>query len=159
MNPESTTPSSSPFRFEVSSPQQWERVVRVEVPREHFDREYTRRLTRTVQAYERPGFRKGKTPRRFVERELGDRLRRGLSRMEGVEVVTPLHPRMSSGLTTFKVEGIEGKSVQDELWRRGRIQPRALREGRGVRYSTHIYNSEDEIDRALRIIGEMIGSA
>ena len=100
-------------------------------------------------------------PERAYERikELGDRLRRGLSRMEGVEVVTPLHPRMSSGLTTFKVEGIEGKSVQDELWRRGRIQPRALREGRGVRYSTHIYNSEDEIDRALRIIGEMIGSA
>ncbi|MBC8223081.1 hypothetical protein H8E65_00720 [Candidatus Bathyarchaeota archaeon] len=70
-------------------------------------------------------------------------------------MVTPLHPQMSSGLTTFKVDGIEGKALQDELWRKGKIQPRALREDRGVRYSTHIYNSEREIDRTLQIIGEM----
>jgi isopenicillin-N epimerase len=96
-------------------------------------------------------------PERVYRRikELGDRLRRGLSLMEGVEVVTPLHPQMSSGLTTFRVDGVEGKALQDELWRRGRIQPRALREDRGVRYSTHIYNSECEIDRALQIMGEM----
>ncbi|MCK4437942.1 hypothetical protein KAV47_02605, partial [Candidatus Bathyarchaeota archaeon] len=55
-------------------------------------------------------------------------------------------------LTTFKVDGVEDRAIQDELWRRGRIQPRALRGGRGVRYSTHIYNSEDEIDRTLQII-------
>ncbi len=96
-------------------------------------------------------------PERVYRRikELGGRLRRGLSRMDGTEIVTPVHPEMSSGLTTFKVEGIEGRTIQDELWRRGRIQPRALREGRGVRYSTHIYNSEDEIDRTLQIIEEL----
>jgi len=96
-------------------------------------------------------------PERVYRRikELGDRLRRGLSLMDGVDVVTPMHPEMSSGLTTFRVDGIEGKAIQDELWRRGKIQPRALREDRGVRYSTHIYNSEHEIDRALQIIGEM----
>jgi isopenicillin-N epimerase len=99
-------------------------------------------------------------PERVYDRikELGDRLRRGLSWLEGVEVVTPLHPRMSAGLTTFKVEGVEDKKVQGELWRRGRIQPRALQGGRGIRYSTHIYNSEDEIDRALWILEEMTGS-
>ena len=96
-------------------------------------------------------------PERVYSRikELGGRLRRGLSLMEGAEVVTPLHPQMSSGLTTFKVEGIEGKALQDELWRRGKIQPRALHENKGIRYSTHIYNSEYEIDRALQIIGEI----
>ena len=96
-------------------------------------------------------------PERVYRRikELGGRLRRGLGLMEGVEVVTPVHPQMSSGLTTFKVDGIEGKALQDELWRRGKIQPRALHENRGVRYSTHIYNSEYEIDRTLQIIGEI----
>jgi len=88
-------------------------------------------------------------------KELGDQLRRGLSLMGGVEMITPSHPEMSSGLTTFKVDGIEGKAIQDELRRRGKIQPRALRENRGVRYSTHIYNSEHEIDRTLQIIGDM----
>jgi selenocysteine lyase/cysteine desulfurase len=87
--------------------------------------------------------------------ELGDRLRQGLIRMDGTEIVTPVHPEMCAGLTTFKVGGVEDRELQDELWRRGRIQPRALRGGRGVRYSTHIYNSEDEIDRTLQIIEEL----
>jgi selenocysteine lyase/cysteine desulfurase len=89
-------------------------------------------------------------------KELGDRLRRGLIRMDGTEIVTPVHPEMCAGLTTFKVDGVEDRELQDELWMRGRIQPRALRGGRGVRYSTHIYNSEDEIDRTLQIIEELI---
>ncbi|MBA7600131.1 Isopenicillin N epimerase [subsurface metagenome] len=88
-------------------------------------------------------------------KELGDRLRQGLIRMDGTEIVTPVHPEMCAGLTTFKVGGVEDRELQDELWRRGRIQPRALRGGRGVRYSTHIYNSEDEIDRTLHIIEEL----
>ena len=90
-------------------------------------------------------------------KELGDRLRRGLGQVDGVEIVTPVHPEMCAGLTTFKVGGVEDREVQDELWRRERIQPRALREGKGVRYSTHIYNSEDEIDRTLQIIEELKG--
>ena len=89
-------------------------------------------------------------------KELGDRLRQGLNRMDGTEIVTPVHPEMCAGLTTFKVDGVEDRELQEELWMRGRIQPRALRGGRGVRYSTHIYNSEDEIDRTLQIIEEMI---
>lgn len=88
-------------------------------------------------------------------KELGDRLRRGLSGIGDVEIVTPVHPEMCSGLTTFKVEGVEDRTVQDKLWRREMIQPRALREGKGVRYSTHIYNSVEEIDRALQIISDL----
>jgi len=87
-------------------------------------------------------------------KELGDRLRRGLSELGNVELVTPLGS-MSAGLTTFKIRGVEDKVVQKELWLRGRIQPRALKEGKGVRYSTHIYNSENEVDRSIEIIKEM----
>jgi selenocysteine lyase/cysteine desulfurase len=96
-------------------------------------------------------------PERVYRRikELGDHLRRGLSQVKGTEIVTPVHPQMSSGLTTFKVDGVEGKALQNELWKRGKIQPRALGENRGVRYSTHIYNSEEEIDRTIQIIEEL----
>ena len=92
-------------------------------------------------------------------KEMGDRLRGGLSRIEGVEIVTPVHPGMCAGLTTFKAAGVQDVEVQDQLWKRERIQPRALRDGRGVRYSTHIYNSPDEIDRALQVIGVLTRNA
>jgi selenocysteine lyase/cysteine desulfurase len=88
-------------------------------------------------------------------KELGDGLRAGLSGIEGVEIVTPLES-MCAGLTTFKVKGVDDKEVQTQLWKRGKIQPRALREGKGVRYSTHIYNSENEVDRTLSILEELL---
>ncbi len=96
-------------------------------------------------------------PQRVYDRirELGDRLRAGLAKIEGVEIVTP-RDSMCAGLTTFKVQGVEDKEVQAQLWRRGKIQPRALSEGRGIRYSTHIYNSEDEVDRTLAIINDLV---
>lgn len=85
-------------------------------------------------------------------KELGDRLRHGLSELPNVEIVTPLD--MAAGLTTFKVKDTPGEKVQHQLWTRGKIQPRALSEG-GIRYSTHIYNNEDEIDRSINIIRQL----
>lgn len=95
-------------------------------------------------------------PQRIYARikELGDRLRAGLSKIDGVEVVTP-RDTMGAGLTTFKVRGVNDKEVQNLLWEGGKIQPRALSAGRGIRFSTHIYNSEDEVDRTLSILGEL----
>ena len=93
-------------------------------------------------------------PTRVYKRikELGDRLRKGLSELPNVELITPLD--MAAGLTTFKVKDIEGIEVQRQLWTRGKIQPRALSEG-GIRYSTHIYNNTDEVDRSLEIIKQL----
>lgn len=92
-------------------------------------------------------------PQRVYDRikELGDHLRSGLSEISGVKIVTP-RDSMGAGLTTFKVEGVDDREVQNQLWAQGKIQPRALSEGRGIRYSTHIYNSEDEIARTLTIL-------
>lgn len=87
-------------------------------------------------------------------KELGDRLRSGLRSLSNVEVVTPVDS-MCAGLTTFKVNGVDDRSVQNMLWEKGKIQPRTLSEGRGIRYSTHIYNSEDEVDRTLDILSNM----
>jgi selenocysteine lyase/cysteine desulfurase len=85
-------------------------------------------------------------------KELGDTLRKGLSELPNVELITPID--MAAGLTTFKVKDIPGIEVQRQLWTRGKIQPRALSEG-GIRYSTHIYNNTDEIDRSLEIIKQL----
>ena len=66
------TQNESPFRIAVESPDACQRVIKVQVPRTEFDREYRDRLTEAVREHVRPGFRKGKTPRTTVEREIGD---------------------------------------------------------------------------------------
>jgi trigger factor len=66
---------SESFQISVASPEPWQRVVSVQVPRAEFDRQYQQRLTAAVREHQRPGFRKGKTPRGIVEKETGGRLR------------------------------------------------------------------------------------
>jgi len=88
-------------------------------------------------------------------KQLGDRLREGLAGIPRTKILTPLHPELSAGLTTFNVAEMKGKDLQDELWKRGKLQPRAQGGKRGVRFSTHIYNSADEVDRALAIVAEL----
>ena len=95
-------------------------------------------------------------PERIYRRikELGDSLRLGLNKIPGVEIHTSLHPEMCSGMTRFKIRGLDGKVLQDTLWEKGRLQPRSQGEN-GVRYSTHIYNSPAEIQKALKIVAEL----
>ncbi len=64
-----------PITTSVEAPESWQRVVKIEVARELFDKEYSRRLKKAAKSYQKPGFRKGRAPRPLVEREMGDMLR------------------------------------------------------------------------------------
>lgn len=66
---------NQPFQLTVEAPEPCRRIIKVVVPQQEWVRQYQRRLTAAVRSYERPGFRKGKTSRPIVEKELGDRLR------------------------------------------------------------------------------------
>ena len=57
---------------------------------------------------------------------------------------------MCAGITVYGVEGVSPGQLQDEFWNRGRMRPRAS--GVGVRHCTHIFNSPEEVDRALEIV-------
>ncbi|MCX8160256.1 MAG: aminotransferase class V-fold PLP-dependent enzyme [Candidatus Saccharicenans sp.] len=86
---------------------------------------------------------------------LGDYLRARLREIPGIKIFTPLHPDMAAGLTVYNIEGLTGNFIQDELWKRGRLRPRSMGEIYGVRQSTHIYNSFEEIDRTVDILKDL----
>ena len=85
---------------------------------------------------------------------LGDYLREGLGSINGVKILSSTHPDMCAGITTYGIEGQKGPDIQNEMWKRAKLQPRAVGE-EGIRHSTHIYNLESEIDKALEIVGDL----
>ena len=91
-------------------------------------------------------------------KELGDYLRNGLQQIPGTSIVSPVHPDMCAGITTYQVKGIPATDLQNELWKRKKLQPRSAGEA-GLRHSTHIYNLKSEIDLALEIIAEVAARA
>lgn len=81
---ENTQKPSGPIRTAVESPEPCLRVVKVEIDRDVYDKEYAGRLRKAVKGHQKPGFRKGRTPKAVVEREMGD-----LLRAETIEALVP----------------------------------------------------------------------
>ncbi|HRE68400.1 MAG TPA: aminotransferase class V-fold PLP-dependent enzyme [Cyclobacteriaceae bacterium] len=86
---------------------------------------------------------------------LGQRLRTGLRQNPKVKIYSPEEESMCAGITVYNIEGMTGAKLQDEFWSRARMRPRASGEQFGVRHCTHIFNSEEEIDKALSIVAEL----
>ena len=95
-------------------------------------------------------------PKKVTDRikYLGDYLRNGLKGLPKVTIYSSVHPDMCAGITTYGIEGIKGKDLQNLMWRRKKLQPRAVGEDK-IRHSTHIYNLEHEIDAALEVVREL----
>lgn len=85
---------------------------------------------------------------------LSQRLHDALAAIPGVRIKTTRDRRMASGMVAFTVEGVPGLDLQKALWERGPIRTRVIGEyDYGfVRLSTHIFNTRDEIDEAVREI-------
>ena len=57
---------------------------------------------------------------------------------------------MAAGITVYNVQGLSMQALGAEMWKRERLRPR------GQRHCTHIYNSTAEIDRALKVIRDVV---
>jgi len=102
----------SDFQFSVESPEPWLRVVKVTIPRSEYDRQYQQRLTQAVRGHVRPGFRKGKTPKPIVEKEVGGRLR-----AETFEALVPQAYRaavIEHGLMPITEPALENLSFEED---------------------------------------------
>lgn len=87
-------------------------------------------------------------------KELGMYLRNGLKEIPKVRIQSSTNELLAAGITTYEVEGYSGPDVQRIMWDRERLQPRSVG-SELVRHSVHIYNSKEEIDRALMVLSSL----
>lgn len=87
-------------------------------------------------------------------KELGSYLRNGLKEMGHVTIASSTNENLAAGITTYSVAGISGPDLQKTMWERERLQPRSVGEDL-LRHSVHIYNSKEEIDKALAVVRQL----
>ncbi len=85
---------------------------------------------------------------------LADRLRAGLQQIKRARIHSALHPELRSATTIWGIESMTGPQIQEELWKRANVRVRSVGE-HGVRHCCHIYNSEEEVDRALAAVSRL----
>ena len=95
-------------------------------------------------------------PDRVYERIkfLGARLRKGLAESKKVKFFSPSDESMCAGITVYNIEGWTGTKLQDTYWESAKMRPRSQGDVFGVRHCTHIFNSEEEIDKAISLVKE-----
>ena len=84
-------------------------------------------------------------------KELGAYLRAGLKELPHVTIHSSTNEAMAAGITTYSVAGLTGPELQKTLWEQEKLQPRSVG-NELLRHSVHIYNSKEEIDKALKVI-------
>jgi isopenicillin-N epimerase len=96
---------------------------------------------------------------RIEERDfaLANRLRAGLASVPGTTIISPTHPELTCATTVYGLKNKTGGEIQDYLWERGKVRVRSMGDPVGVRHACHIYNSPDEVDKALALLKEMTG--
>jgi isopenicillin-N epimerase len=90
-------------------------------------------------------------------RFLASSLKRQLAEIPGVELKTNLEPELSGGVIKIKFANRDTKAAYEALYERYRIAaaPTLYGDGEGVRFSAHIYNSQEDIARVVGAVREL----
>ncbi len=89
---------------------------------------------------------------------LTKRLREGLAKVPGAVLSSPADPRLASAISTFRVEGVPARDLQNALWEK-KIRVRAQSDANGVRLSAHVCIGREDIDRVLGVVARLAASA
>jgi cysteine desulfurase/selenocysteine lyase len=92
-------------------------------------------------------------------RELNQHLFEGLQDLKDrIELLSPAEPQSRIAMLTFRPKNTTYQHIGKELAANG-FRIRQVPEGRvdGIRISTHIYNSKEEIDRFLELLPKTLG--
>jgi isopenicillin-N epimerase len=92
-------------------------------------------------------------------RSLSGYMKRQLSEVGGVKLKTNIEPELSAGVIKCDITRVPTKQAYDSLWDHHRIAIAMTASGdsQGLRFSPHIYNSREEIDRAVAAVKVLAG--
>jgi isopenicillin-N epimerase len=90
-------------------------------------------------------------------RFLATRLKEQLKDTPNVTLKTNMEPDLSAGVVKCELRNVPTKQAYDRLWEQHRIAIAMTPSGdsQGLRFSPHIYNSVDELDRTIRAVREL----
>src|SRR5215813_11828352 len=100
-------------------------------------------------------FQNGVGPARIQQRAraMGSYLRSKASALPKVLVYTPMDPTMSCGTTTLGIEGVPGTRLKEYL--RQKYDTYVPGGGDRVRFSTHYFNTFEQVNRVLTALEEL----
>ena len=92
-------------------------------------------------------------------RFLASSMKEQLSQIGGVKLKTNIEPELSGGVVKCDINRVPTKQAYDTLWTQHRISIAMTASGdsQGLRFSPHIYNSRDDIDRAVAAVKALAG--
>jgi len=90
---------------------------------------------------------------------LATRAKVQLKEIAAVELKTNLEPELSGGVVKFRLKNVPTKRAYDTLWEKHRLAIAMTPSGDadGLRFSPQIYNSMEEVDRAVAAVKELAG--
>lgn len=90
---------------------------------------------------------------------LATRAKLQLQDIPAVHLKTNLEPQLSAGVVKFHLKNVPTKQAYDTLWEKHRLAIAMTPSGdaEGLRFSPHVYNSTDEVDRAVAAVKEITG--
>ena len=90
-------------------------------------------------------------------KSLAARAMHGLANVPGVILKTSPDPALSGGVVKFHLPRVDTKALYDKLYAKHRLGIASTLggESQGLRFSAHIYNSMEEIDRAVAAVREL----
>jgi isopenicillin-N epimerase len=90
---------------------------------------------------------------------LAAELKKQLAQMPSVKLISPLEPELSGAVVKFRVEGRSTEQVGRLLWENHRISGAVTARGplEGIRWCPHIYNSLDQMHRAVDGLRQIVG--
>jgi len=92
-------------------------------------------------------------------RALSRHLRGRLEHVPDVTILTPVDERLSGGIVTISLDRGNARAVRSTMYRDYGIVLKAGRaEYNAIRVSTHVFNDEDEIDRAVDILARVMAA-
>lgn len=88
--------------------------------------------------------------------ELASALKNGLAKINRVKLITPMDPKLSSGVVVSSIDGLDRKQMAafaNDLYARYGV---AGAPTGGLRLCPHVYNSMDDVEQTIRAVRELV---